>query len=260
MHIRNILVKASSKLNSLSIEEFYREYGDPDLNPIEHRDGKLLSSRIPCTAVTPICIGRIKAHQFTLADTKVLLSDFGEAFNPAVHSRQAKDSHTPLGIRPPEARFEPHGPLSYSGDIWSLGLLIWQIIGLKSLFTTEFPYPDELISQYIDVLRPGPDGFDMPESWWRQWDNRAEFFDNKRQPVSREIWPSLEDSFDQMQSWRRKDKIGEFMDDEKRAILNLMRTMLRFTPAERATVDQVLSSEWMIRWALPALQNSYLEN
>ncbi|KAF3492202.1 protein kinase domain-containing protein [Arthroderma uncinatum] len=166
VHIRNILVKASPELDSLSLEKFYREYGDPDLTPIERRDGKPLPLNIPSTAVTPICMGRIKADRFTLADAKVLLSDFGEAFDPAVHSRQAQESHTPLGIRPPEARFEPLGPLSYAGDIWSLGLLIWQIIGLKSLFTTDFPYPDELISDYIDVLRPGVDGFDMPESWW----------------------------------------------------------------------------------------------
>lgn len=161
-------------------------------------------------AVTPIYIGRKTADQFTLADARILLSDFGEAFTPASHTRRAQDNHTPLGTRPPEARFEPCGPLSYAADIWSLGLLIWQILGLKSLFTTEFPCPDELVSQYIDVLRPGPDGIDMPDSWWQQWDGRDKFFDDNRQPIAnREIWPSLETGFDhQVQYWRRKDEMG----------------------------------------------------
>ena len=158
VHFRNILVKAPPNLNSLSIDEFYREYGAPDLTPIEHRDGKALPINIPPMAVTPICIGRKTAEQFTLADAKILLTDFGEAFAPTYHPRQAKDSHIPLGMRPPKARFEPLGPLSYAADIWSLGLLIWQILGLKPLFTTEFPDLDELISQFVDVLRPGSDG------------------------------------------------------------------------------------------------------
>ncbi|EEH03680.1 protein kinase [Histoplasma capsulatum G186AR] len=62
---------------------------------------------------------------------RVLLSGAGEAFAPASHHRQAQDSHTPLGIRPPEAIFEPDSPLSFAADIWSLGLLIWRVLGLK---------------------------------------------------------------------------------------------------------------------------------
>ncbi|EQL36119.1 CMGC/SRPK protein kinase [Blastomyces dermatitidis ATCC 26199] len=261
VHIRNILVKTSPKLDSLSIEDFYKQYGEPNLTPVEHRDGKSLPPNIPSMAVTPIYIGRITADQFTLTDARVMLSDFGEAFSPASHHRQAQDSHTPLGTRPPEARFEPCNPLSYAADIWSLGLLIWRILGLKSLFTTEFPCPDELVSQYIDVLRPGPDGIDMPESWWRQWDGRDKFFDNNREPIpNREIWPSLETGFDhQVQYWRRKDQMGEFGDDERRAILDLLRQMLKFIPAERATAEQVLESEWMVKWALPDFQRSYLD-
>lgn len=53
-----------------------------------------------------------------------------------------------------------------------------------------------------------------------------------------------------MQKWRQKNgsEIGE---DEKAAFLNLMRRMLVFRPEERPTANEVLQSEWMVKWGLP---------
>jgi hypothetical protein len=53
-----------------------------------------------------------------LPEARIILSNFGEAFSPAQETRY--DSHTPLLIRPPEARFEPNKPLTFSSDIWTL--------------------------------------------------------------------------------------------------------------------------------------------
>lgn len=58
-----------------------------------------------------------------------------------------------------------------------------------------------------------------------------------------------------MQKYRRKrGAAGTFYEQETQAILDLMRCMLRFRPEERPTIDEVLQSEWMVKWALPELE------
>lgn len=70
----------------------------------------------------PLYLGK-DAEEFLLSNTHVL-SDLGEAFAPDLESRRGKDCHIPLAMRPPEARFKPEAPLSYSADIWSLATAI----------------------------------------------------------------------------------------------------------------------------------------
>jgi serine/threonine-protein kinase SRPK3 len=72
--------------------------------------------------VVPLYLGKY-AEEFTLSDTHVLLSDFGEAFTPK-DLRRGEDCHTPLAMRPPEAQFAPQAPLSYAADIWGLAVAI----------------------------------------------------------------------------------------------------------------------------------------
>lgn len=56
--------------------------------------------------------------------------------------------------------------------------------------------------------------------------------------------PLPKDGFEhQVQHWRRKEQMEEFASDERQAILNLRRQMLKFVPAERVTAEQVLKSE-----------------
>ena len=56
-----------------------------------------------------------------------------------------------------------------------------------------------------------------------------------------------------MQTYKRKDDVGEFGAEETKAFLDLMQQMLRFRPEERLSVGQVLKS------ALPALEQDLLE-
>lgn len=177
----------------------------------------------------------------------MLLSDFGESFPPATEARLGQDCHTPLAFRAPEAKFEPQAPLTYPSDIWSLATAIWEIIGMKALFSTDFVEQDEIVSQHVDVLGP------MPSRWWQSWEGRPHFFDDSGCPNTylEDRWPTLEDSFEiGVQNWRRKwgDEIEE---DEKAAFLDLIRRMLSFRPEERPTAEGVLMSEWMVKWALP---------
>ncbi|RAL12333.1 kinase domain protein [Aspergillus homomorphus CBS 101889] len=249
IHLRNILLELPSSFDHLTIDQFYERYGEPETEPITHRDGTPLPPNIPPKAVLPLYLGK-KAEEFVLTDAHVLLSDFGEAFAPAKETRLGEDCHTPLASRPPEARFEPSAPLSYAADIWSLGTAIWEILGMRAVFSSEFATADEVVCPQVDVLGP------MPAKWWERWDERGRFFDEDsgRPKAGREVWPPLERAFEEdVQKYRRKRQMGEFGMEETAAILDLMRRMLAFRPKERPTADEVLRSVWMVRWVLPDL-------
>lgn len=235
-----------SNFDQLSIKEFYEEYGKPETVSIKARSGKALPPNVPAKAVIPLSLGK-PAEEFSLADARVILADFGEAFAPGRTDRRAEDCHTPLATRPPEARFEPQSTLSYSADIWSLATTVWEIIGMKAIFSSEFVNADEVVAQQIDVLGP------MPRSWWERWKEREKFFDADGGPKdSKSAWPPIEEAFEQgVQAYRRKLGQGHFEEEEATAILDLMRRMLTFRPKDRPSAAEVLESDWVVRWVLP---------
>lgn len=247
IHLGNVLVKLPSSFDDLSIKQLYEKYGEPETVPVTRCDGEPLPSNAPAKAVVPLFLGKY-AEEFSLSDARPLLSDFGEAFSPASEVRLGKDCHTPPAFRAPEAKFESHAPLAYPSDIWSLATAIWEIVGMKAIFSTDYVHEDEIVSQQIDVLGR------IPLEWWRRWEGRPRFFDEQGCPTESyrgNRWPPLQESFEVgVQKWRRK--VGdEFDENEKAAFLDLMRRMLSFRPKERPTAEEVLKSEWMVKWALP---------
>ncbi|BDD60244.1 hypothetical protein MAP00_005388 [Monascus purpureus] len=253
IHLRNVLVKLPSSFDRFSVDQLYEQYGEPETIPITRTDGKPLPPNIPSKAVLPLYLGQ-NAEEFLLSDARVLLGDFGEAFAPDFDARKGEDCHTPLAMRPPETRFEPQTTLSYSADIWSLATAIWEILGMKAIFSSEVTTVDELTCQQIDVLGS------MPLKWWELWEERSQFFDNTGHPKeSRYVWPPISKAFeDYVQEYRRKLGVGEFGEDEKAAILDLMCRMLAFQPKDRPTAKEVLQSEWMVKWVLPDLERHSL--
>ncbi|OQD61597.1 hypothetical protein PENPOL_c016G04662 [Penicillium polonicum] len=233
--------------------KLYKVYGEPETVPITRYDGKpLVPLNAPAKAVVPLFLGKY-AEKFSLSDAHPLLSDFGEAFSPASEARFGKDCHTPPAFRAPETKFESQTPLAYPLDVWSLAIAIWEIIGMKSIFSTDYVDEDEIVSQHIDVLGP------MPPGWWQRWGGRSRFFDEHGCPTEshrENRWPPLQESFEiGIQKWRKR--VGDEMtENEKSAFLDLMRRMLQFRPEERLTAEEVLSSEWMVKWALPDYERS----
>lgn len=224
--------------------------------PIWQTDGQPLPPNVPPKATVPLSLGK-KAEDFTLDDARALiLSDFGEAFAPAMEQRLGKESRIPLIKRPPEALFEPDTPLSFPSDIWSLGHAIWDILGMQSILCEMEP-EDEIVAEQIDVL-----GFQhFPARWRKLWERPQTGDDScgniPRQPVhDRDKLPPLEEAFEErIQQWRKKRQAaGVFGAEETRAILDLMRGMLEFMPEKRWTIQKVLTSEWIVKWALPAVK------
>ncbi|OJJ43572.1 hypothetical protein ASPZODRAFT_161490 [Penicilliopsis zonata CBS 506.65] len=248
IHLSNILIRLPSSFDQLSISQLYEQYGEPDTVLITRCDGGPVPPNAPAKAVVPLFLGKY-AEKFSLSDAHLLLlCDFGEAFSPATNPRLGKDCHTPPAFRAPEAKFEPQSPLTYSMDIWSLATAIWEIMGMKAIFSTDFVPDDEIVSQHVDVLGP------MPSEWWQTWKGRSRFFHENGSPTEaykENRWPCLKGSFEVcIQKWRQKIR-DEIQEDEKAAFLDLMRHMLSFRPQDRPTAAEVLLSDWMVKWASP---------
>ncbi|KAJ5106555.1 hypothetical protein N7456_003230 [Penicillium angulare] len=252
IHLNNLLVKLPHSFDKLSIKQLYEEYGEPETVPISRQDGESLSPSVPENAVVPIFLGTY-AEKFTLSDAHLILSDFGEAFSPTKETRNGQDCHTPPAFRAPEAKFEPHSPLSYPSDIWSLATAIWEIVGMKAIFTTDYVPDDEIVAQHVDVLGP------LPSEWWCSWEARSRYFDehgNSTDSYKINKLPPLEGSFEYgIQSSRRRWGC-EIEESEAAAFLDLIRSMLSFRPEARPTADEILGSEWMTKWARPCYEQS----
>ncbi|RJE18622.1 Protein kinase domain-containing protein [Aspergillus sclerotialis] len=145
INLSNILVKLPSSFDDLSIKQLYEIYGEPETVLVTRCDREPLTPYAPAKAVIPLLLGKY-AEKFTLSDAHLLLSNFGETFSPASETRLGKDCHIPPAFRAPEAKFESQSPLSYPSDIWSLATAIWEVIGMKAIFSTEFVPEDEIVA------------------------------------------------------------------------------------------------------------------
>ncbi|ODM16932.1 hypothetical protein SI65_07897 [Aspergillus cristatus] len=163
-------------------------------------------------------------------------SDFGEAFSPSHELKY--ESHTPLAIRPPEARFEPTKPLSFSSDIWSLACTIWTIIAQRPLFKNFLATQDDMTHEHVDAL-----GI-LPPEWWEKWEARQRRFTEDGTPINRNPFRSWANRFeDSIQEPRRECGMPPIDQVEQDAISAMLRSMLSFRPEHRPTAKQVLESE-----------------
>ncbi|KJK75233.1 hypothetical protein H634G_09579 [Metarhizium anisopliae BRIP 53293] len=251
IHLGNAMLKSPSSLNSLSVEQLYEKYGRPETVAVSRVDGAPLPHNIPEKAVLPLYLGK-KAHSISLAETRLILADFGEAFAPASSTRPCQDCRSPLAARPPEGRFEPPSPLSFSADIRCLAITMWKLVAMKPLFSDEFIPPDAVVAQQVDVLGP------LPHPWWRRWQQRHQFFDEDGNSTQGEYAsPPLGEAFDAwVQKYRKEFNVGVFSQGEKTAFLQLLRQMLSFDPKDRPTAAEVLESDWVVEWARPDFERS----
>ena len=196
----------------------------------------------------------LSARDYQLTDALIFLSDFGETFSPSEATRLGKDCHTPLPMRPPEAHLDPEVPLSYSADIWTLASTVYDLVGATPLWSRGSGTPDSWIAEHIDILRP------LPSPWREKWAIQEDiFFDeagNRREPGLR-LWTSLDAAFQVgTQDYRKKWNEETLDEEEEKAFLDLIRSMLRFRPEERISADDILVSDWVFKWGMPGYERA----
>ncbi|KAL2857441.1 hypothetical protein BJX68DRAFT_252995 [Aspergillus pseudodeflectus] len=193
LHLANVLLKFSTNIDVLSIDQLYDMYGKPETLPIIRSNGEPLPDTMPAHAVQSFFLGK---------------------------------SMDDLALP-----FEPTLPNSYSSDIWSPATALWDIIGMKTMFSSEWATEDEVASQQVDVLGS------MPADWYASWEGRSQFWDEEWCPLGGELFE------DCVQKWRRNKGWEEVAEDEKTAFLKLICKMMKFRPEERLTADEVLKEE-----------------
>ncbi|KAL4995612.1 kinase-like domain-containing protein [Aspergillus recurvatus] len=228
LHHGNVLIQMPSGFD-------YNQCSQPELIPITRFDGKDLSPDIPCHAIVPVWLGKA-SEKLSLPEAKILLSDFGESFSPS-----------------DVARFESgNTPLSYPADIWSLACTIWDIIGQSPLFEGFLAGEDDMTCEHVDAL-----GI-LPPEWWSKWEPRQTRFNEDGKPLDKRSYRSWEDRLeDSVQQPRRVEGMSVFEPAERDALFLMLRSMLSFRPESRPSAEEVLASEWMVKWALPEAEKAW---
>ncbi|CAG9945698.1 unnamed protein product [Clonostachys rosea f. rosea IK726] len=246
LHLDNMALRMTSDMSRMTQKDLYDFYGQPRREEVVHLEGKPLPPGIPTHGILPVWLGG-RSEDILLPDAQIILVGFGEAFYP--DKEKKLESRTPALLRPPEARFEPNQPLGLSSDIWTLACSMWEVLGQGPLFKSFFRDEDVIAAQQIETLRP------LLPAWWKRWEKRGEWFTEAGEPIKDEDdeIETLEDKFKiSMQQSRAAEKMPLFDPEEERALLKMFRSMLVFAPESRSTIGQVINSEWMHKWALPA--------
>lgn len=240
----------------MSTSELYEKFGEPESEAVVRTDGKPLPSCVPAYVFIPGWFG-VRSDEIVLGGEKIILSDFGESFNPHTTTRRFSSKTLPL-LQPPEARFSDE-PLSFASDIWTLACTIWEIFGQRPLFEAFFPTDDRVTVEQVEVLGK------LPPEWWGKWSRRLEWFNEEgefdlKPEMSRchdgvrRTWAKRFDYC--IQEPRAEAGLETVVEEERRAFEAMLRSMLSFRPRERATAQEALHSEWMRSWGVPALEQS----
>ena len=228
--------------------QLYEKFGDPIFDPIVRVDRKPLPAGVPTHVVWPAMLG-IRSDQITPTHLPILLSDFGSSYYP--NKTRRNNAYTLPHLVPPEIFFldenKVEDNLSFPSEIWTLGCTIFEIIGSWGPFST---LGGGILQDQVSVLGK------LPEPWWSQWESRAEFF-NEDATIDITTGAPFQDSLEGRYNWfvngaRRRSDMEEQGDDEKKAFLHMISMMFRYLPGDRATIQDVVESEWMQKWALAA--------
>lgn len=237
-------------LIDLPAEKLYEVIRDsPGLLKVLDTHGEPLPPNVPTHLVDKALIGRA-ARAMKLEEAAVVLADFGEAFQP--HMTTRLELRTPETHLPPEHIVQKTRPVSFTADIWSMGCMFFACMGQRGFMNVWLASDDDLIQEQVDALGPLP--ADLSTIWEALDTNDTE----GRQDDHREVGLTLSEHIEKAIVRFRQEKDGfECPDGEElRAFEALLRSMLAMSAEDRISAEEVLQSEWMVKYALPDLEKA----
>ena len=210
--------------------------------PVERIDGKEIGPHAPPYGVHPIYSAEMSAA--TITNPLVKISDYGTSFRPGVD--ETRPLLTPAIYRPPEAYFDE--PATLASDIWTMAISLYEILGCRQLLDVYFPDPDQIFSDIVSALG-------MPPSrWWDKWEARDRYFEPDGTWISRSSYTpvGLHERMWDMDRGKPGDGQWDFESGELKDLEVMLRGMLAYEPTERLTADQLMKSDYMTKWAIPA--------
>ncbi|EEH41372.2 kinase domain-containing protein [Paracoccidioides lutzii Pb01] len=257
LHLANILLRLPLDMQDMTLEQLHARTGEPAKEHVVREDGTPLDPGVPSEVVVPVWLG-LSSDEISLADSAIMIADFGEAFDP--QGTRPFSAHTPLLLAPPESRFAEPGEsddhLSFPGDIWTLACSIWDVFGSGPPFEA-FPVTlDEVTIEHVEMLGK------LPDRWWSKWEERSNWFEDGHKNVKETLrqWygNSTRDWTQRFTEYirhpRERKRFDTFSTEEENAFCDMMKSMLVLEPSKRATIEKVVGCEWMQRWGLPAVQ------
>ena len=182
-------------------------------------------------------------------DPIIKISDYGTSFT--VSTDVSPRLHTPALYLPPEDFFGE--PITQAADIWTLGVSLYEVLGERALFEIFGWDRDDIMADMVSTLGP------PPTRWWDNWKNREEFFEpggswvsNMKRVYTPVFRPLHQRMWDMGRGETHETCQWDVERGEMRALEDLLRGMVAFEPAERMTAEQLMSSEYMMKWAMPA--------
>ncbi|KAI1906349.1 hypothetical protein LOZ52_006469 [Ophidiomyces ophidiicola] len=256
LHLGNVLLSLPPDMQNMTRKELYAKVGQPTIQPVRRQDKAPLENGVPSNVVVPAWLGGA-SDELTLADSLIQIADFGEAFSPQRENHYV--CHTPSISAPPEAFFMQPGisePLSFPGDIWTLGCIIWELFGSTPPFQSLFGTMDQVLKEHVEMIGK------LPDPWWSQWEARSDLFDDDgtknvkehlQQYYINSSW-GWDQRLEMQNNFRVREGFATLLPEEDQAFNKMLRLMLVFEPQKRATIEEVEQSEWMQKWGLPEMQ------
>ncbi|EQL01125.1 hypothetical protein G6O67_003591 [Ophiocordyceps sinensis] len=251
LRMPNMLLR-DDELGTTSTVGLYKRFGQPNATPVERLDGGAVEPNAPPLAVEQLYNGT-PAHK--LRDPEILICDYGTSF--LVKQTPSPTLCTPIAYSPPEFLFGEPLVRPMAADVWTLGITLFFLLGRNPPFVVCISGDyDEAIEGIIRTLGP------LPERWWQSAFCHPRFFTPDRKSrvaspqylASRTSEPLLEQLLEINRETFRWDVLGGELD----ALHQLFRAMLTLDPSKRANADQLLCSEYMTKWAMPAWERQTL--
>lgn len=255
--MRNFLLYSqdfNQNLNSLDPEGLYKRYR-LDKAPITRFDGTPVGPHAPPYAVYPM---HFKTLADNVVDPMVGISDYGTSFVVATVNEASAGPHTPE-LHTPALYLPPEGfvndPITQAADIWTLGVSLYEVLGERPLFELFGWDRDDIIAEIVSTFGP------LPARWWNAWSNPKDFFESDgswtcHMNENRIYTPGSRSLHQRMWDMGRGETPDTCQWDtqggEMQALEELLRGMMAFEHTERLTAEQLMRSEYMEKWAMPA--------